>query len=75
MSATAGLALQEIGCATLFATHFHELTALTGEVGVKNLHVTSAIDEQSGSLTMLYQVGQLAVLLPHCTVARARPGR
>lgn len=49
-------ALQEIGCATLFATHFHELTALQGDVGVKNLHVTTAIDEASGSLTMLYQV-------------------
>jgi hypothetical protein len=48
--------LQEIGCATLFATHFHELTLLKGDVGVKNLHVGTTIDQQSGSLTMLYQV-------------------
>mmetsp|Transcript_2038 Transcript_2038/g.4816 ORF Transcript_2038/g.4816 Transcript_2038/m.4816 type:complete len:932 (-) Transcript_2038:357-3152(-) len=48
--------MQEIGCATLFATHFHELTALTGEVGVKNLHVETALDEATGRLTMLYKV-------------------
>jgi DNA mismatch repair protein MSH2 len=45
-----------IGCATLFATHFHELTALQGPTGVKNLHVKTAIDQSSGALTMLYQV-------------------
>lgn len=45
-----------IGCPTLFATHFHELTALRGAGGVKNLHVGAAIDHTSGALTMLYQV-------------------
>lgn len=41
---------------TLFATHFHELTALKADVGVKNMHVETAIDEQSRKLTMLYKV-------------------
>eukprot|EP00884_Botryococcus_braunii_P018501 jgi/Botrbrau1/5334/Bobra.0346s0008.1 len=41
---------------TLFATHFHELTALQGSVGVANLHVSTAIDDASRKLTMLYQV-------------------
>lgn len=48
--------MENIGSATLFATHFHELTALKGTVGVKNLHVKSAIDPKAGGLTMLYQV-------------------
>lgn len=59
-------ALQDIGCATLFATHFHELTALHGECGVCNLHVSTAIDEASGSLTMLYQVGAQCVAGSEC---------
>lgn len=47
---------QEIGAPTLFATHFHELTALEGAAGVANLHVQTATDAASGKLTMLYQV-------------------
>jgi DNA mismatch repair protein MSH2 len=47
----------EIGCGTLFATHFHDLavleTALPG-AGVANLHVKAA--ETATGLTMLYQV-------------------
>lgn len=35
---------------------FHEITALRGSVGVKNLHVKSTIDAARGGLTMLYQV-------------------
>lgn len=52
---------------TLFATHFHELTALEhdnggGEsssrkyVGVANYHVSAHIDSSSRKLTMLYKV-------------------
>lgn len=51
-----GALVQVIGAPTLFATHFHELTGLTGDVGVSNLHVETAIDQGSGKLTMLYQV-------------------
>lgn len=53
---------------TLFATHFHELTALaqdqgdcepdkTTVVGVANYHVSAHIDSSSRKLTMLYKVG------------------
>ena len=49
-----------IGAPTLFATHFHELTGLKGDMGVANLHVETAIDQDSGKLTMLYQVTQFA---------------
>lgn len=52
---------------TLFATHFHELTALAldkreGEpsnkkiVGIANYHVSAHIDSSSRKLTMLYKV-------------------
>ena len=51
-------AAQVIGAPTLFATHFHELTGLTGAGGVSNMHVQTAIDQASGKLTMLYQVIQ-----------------
>lgn len=47
--------IQKIGCMTIFATHFHELTALEDtERSVKNIHVTA----QSGinGLTFLYEV-------------------
>lgn len=56
-------------CVTLFATHFHELTALEESAtvppgSVKNLHVSAAVGIPSGStqgeparaLTMLYRV-------------------
>jgi hypothetical protein len=49
---------REIGCATLFATHFHDLAALETSLpgaGVTNLHVKAA--ETDTGLTMLYQVG------------------
>jgi DNA mismatch repair ATPase MutS len=48
---------QQVGCATLFATHFHDLAALEGALpgaGVANLHVKAA--EGDSGLTMLYQV-------------------
>lgn len=52
---------------TLFATHFHELTALAHEVaahdsdlskvvGVANYHVSAHIDSSNRKLTMLYKV-------------------
>lgn len=51
---------------TLFATHFHELTALSqgtfddssgmAAVGVANYHVGAHIDPLSRKLTMLYKV-------------------
>ena len=43
---------QRVGCLTVFATHFHELTRMTG---VQNCHVTAQQNERSG-LTFLYQV-------------------
>ncbi|CDY40146.1 BnaC06g05430D [Brassica napus] len=49
---------------TLFATHFHELTALAQAnsevagniVGVANFHVSAHIDTESRKLTVLYKV-------------------
>lgn len=43
--------LQNIGCMVVFATHFHELTALPG---IQNCHVTAQKGNQG--LTFLYQV-------------------
>ncbi|EYU19022.1 hypothetical protein ABFS82_09G054300 [Erythranthe guttata] len=59
--------VEEIKAPTLFATHFHELTALahdyTGDEqsskklkGVGNCHVSAHIDSSSRKLTMLYKV-------------------
>lgn len=60
--------VEVIKAPTLFATHFHELTALAHEnadheasseklVGVVNYHVSAHIDSSSRKLTMLYKVG------------------
>jgi DNA mismatch repair protein MSH2 len=43
--------LQNIGCMVVFATHFHELTAMPG---IQNCHVTAQKGQQG--LTFLYQV-------------------
>ncbi|CAI4219585.1 unnamed protein product [Parascedosporium putredinis] len=56
--------VQEIGCFAMFATHFHELTALADKYDqVHNLHVTahvSGIGKESGEakreVTLLYKV-------------------
>ena len=48
--------VNEIQAPCLFATHFHELTALTGPSGVANFHVEALIDQESRKLTMLYQI-------------------
>lgn len=48
-----------MGCFTLFATHFHEITALESEIaGVCNLHVQACLtgSEASKTLTLLYKV-------------------
>mmetsp|Transcript_7713 Transcript_7713/g.11036 ORF Transcript_7713/g.11036 Transcript_7713/m.11036 type:complete len:922 (-) Transcript_7713:55-2820(-) len=50
--------VQRLGCMTVFATHFHELTALEDrEAAVSNCHVTAqrATDGSNG-LTFLYEV-------------------
>ncbi|KAL9326286.1 hypothetical protein ACSQ67_006931 [Phaseolus vulgaris] len=58
--------VEVIKAPTLFATHFHELTALALEnvnnnpekqiVGVANYHVSALIDSSTRKLTMLYKV-------------------
>ncbi|XP_030532305.1 DNA mismatch repair protein MSH2 isoform X2 [Rhodamnia argentea] len=59
--------VEVIKAPTLFATHFHELTALANEnnvletnmkqvVGVANYHVSAHIDSLNRKLTMLYKV-------------------
>ncbi|XP_004508573.1 DNA mismatch repair protein MSH2 [Cicer arietinum] len=58
--------VEVIKAPTLFATHFHELTALALEngsndphkqiVGVANYHVSAHIDASTRKLTMLYKV-------------------
>lgn len=47
-----------IGCFALFATHFHELTALSDtEPCVKNLHVSTHVEQGAeSSVTLLYKV-------------------
>ena len=52
--------VEKIGCYTLFATHFHEMTLMEKKIkGVKNYFV-SAISKK-GKLTMLYKIKRGAV--------------
>ena len=44
----------EVKAPCLFATHFHELTELKGDTGVKNFHVSAKIDVASEKIAMLY---------------------
>jgi len=47
--------LTTVGCFTLFATHFHEMSRLAAEVpGVRNAHMRAAV--HAGALTFLYEV-------------------
>ncbi|KAL2884666.1 DNA mismatch repair protein msh-2 [Ceratocystis lukuohia] len=55
--------VKEIGCFALFATHFHELTALAeSHTQVRNLHVTAHISgigkdkDEKREVTLLYKV-------------------
>ncbi|RAL41269.1 hypothetical protein DM860_010063 [Cuscuta australis] len=58
--------VEAIKAPTLFATHFHELTALANEnmhddqskysAGIVNCHVSAHIDSKNRKLTMLYKV-------------------
>lgn len=73
-----GVARYATGCLCLFATHFHELTALEKNDdgnGVQNLHVTAEADVKSNKLTMLYKVSLNASILgrTHGMVRGSRP--
>lgn len=52
--------IKEIGCFSMFATHFHELTALVDTYPqVRNLHVVAHIDDNGKAkreVTLLYKV-------------------
>jgi DNA mismatch repair protein MSH2 len=52
--------VKEIGCYSMFATHFHELTALVDQYPqVQNLHVVAHIDDNGKAkreVTLLYKV-------------------
>ena len=52
----------ETRCFTLFATHFHELTALAlTNPAVGNRHVSALVEPGSDSITMLFEVRAAAV--------------
>ena len=48
----------KVGCFTFFATHFHELTALSDENPevISNLHVSVKEDDKTGEAVLLFKV-------------------
>lgn len=64
-SAISEYIVRKIGCMTVFATHFHELTSLEEtEKEVKNCHVTACRStDGSNGLTFLYEVRFKILLL------------
>jgi len=52
--------VKEIRCFAMFATHFHELTALVDEYpSVRNLHVVAHVgDKDAREVTLLYKVDE-----------------
>ena len=43
-----------IGCITLFSTHYHELTMLSDQYGIQNVHASAAIDNDH--IVFLYKI-------------------
>ena len=50
--------MSDIGCATLFATHFHELSKIQNPIGIRNMHVHAEVDRATGKLSLSYKVAQ-----------------
>ncbi len=51
---------KEIGCKTLFSTHYHELTVMERKIpSVKNIHVSA--EEENGTITFLHKIKSGAV--------------
>jgi DNA mismatch repair protein MSH2 len=49
--------IHDIGCFTIFATHFHELTQLQEEEKcVRNKHVAAHVEPGSSDVTFLFEV-------------------
>jgi DNA mismatch repair protein MutS len=57
--ATTEFVHDEVGATTLFATHYHDLTALADErEDVRNLHFAADRDPEDGSVTFLHRVAE-----------------
>lgn len=44
----------QIGCITLFSTHYHELTMLSSQYGIQNVHASASIDNDH--IVFLYKI-------------------